>query len=459
MSPHAARRITADAPNDTGQSRVSKVAELPRTRAKDPPSIVETARPYDLGILAATMILAGLGVVMVYSASIGVADMRFDDPNRFLRSHLTHVCLGVTLFVLGMSVNYQLYRRYVYWILGISLLLLMLTVLGLGINRGHSTRWIGPSFFQFQPSELAKLAFVVYLAYSLEKKLERMESFAIGFLPHVLVAVAMVGLCLAQPDLGTSILLGIVMFGMLFVGGTRVSYIVGAGLIAVPLVVGYIARSSQRMDRILTWLDPWADRFDSGFQAVNSLTSLGSGGVFGLGLGEGRQKMGFLTQSWTDFVFSSIGEELGLVGCGLVLLLFTYLCLRGFRAALRAPDRFGRYLAFGITLLIGIQAAFNMGVAVGLLPTKGLNLPLISGGGSSLLITMLGLGILLNVSRWAEAPAGYRPLPLRKRKTPRLAKQAPPGEPRRRKPSERRPISQKSSGVRPFPRPSQGGGS
>lgn len=454
MSAQTARQLTSEAPGTPAETRAPGNPSMTVPAMRGTP-VVETQRPFDVSILVCVMCLVGLGIVMVYSASIGVADMRFDDPNRYLRSHLKHAFLSVLALCAGLSLNYQVYRRHVYAILGVSLFLLTLTVLGFGINRGHSTRWIGPSFFQFQPSELAKLAFVIYLAYSLEKKLTRMETFAIGFLPHLLVCVMMMILCLAQPDLGTCILLGMVMFSMLFVGGTRVSYIALVLMIAIPAAAGYIARSSRRLGRVLSWVDPWADRFESGYQTVNALTSLGSGGIFGMGLGEGRQKMGFLTQSWTDFIFSSIGEELGLLGTGIVLLLFVVLCARGFRAAWRAPDKFGRYLAFGITVLIGAQAAFNMAVAVGLLPTKGLNLPFVSGGGSSLLVTCFAAGILLNISRYAESPEAYRPL--RKVRKPRKRALTLPRRSKAAPKKPRRAISQKSSGARPFVRPTGGG--
>ena len=339
-----------------------------------------TRRHYDMGLMVCAMALLGFGCVMVYSASIGVAHIKMSDSAVYLKKHLVHLFIGLAIMGVAIMVGYHNYRRYVYAILGVSLVLLVLVVAGLGITRGHSTRWIGMGFFEFQPSELAKLAFVIYLAYSLEKKLQRIDSFSIAFVPHVVMCGIMILLCLAQPDLGTCLLLAAVMFVMLFVGGTRVSYIAGLSFVGVWLAVGFIANSPNRLGRIGSWLNPWEDRYAAGYQIVNALTSLGSGGLTGLGLGEGRQKMGFLIQGWTDFIFSSVGEELGLIGSILVVGAFSFMCWRGFVIARRAPDSFGRFLAFGITCLIGGQAAFNMGVAVGIVPTKGLNLPLVSGG-------------------------------------------------------------------------------
>ncbi|MFT7624819.1 MAG: cell division protein FtsW [Myxococcota bacterium] len=423
-----------------------------RTSAVTPRTGVNVARPWDPWLLLPIACLLGLGVVMVYSASIGVADMRFEDPSRFLRTHLAHVGLGVVMLVIGMSINYQRHKQVVHWILGVSALLLLLTLF-VGINRGRSTRWLNLGVFELQAAEVAKLSFVIWLAYSLEKKLTRMETFVVGWLPHLMVCFLLMGLCFAQPDLGTCIVLAVVLFGMLWVAGSRASYVFAMALAVVPVVIYAIAGSSGRMKRVMAWLNPWEDRYGAGYQTVSALTSLASGGVSGLGLGNGRQKMGFLTQGWTDFIFSSIGEELGLIGTMAVALAFGVIMWRGFRAARLAPDHYGRFLAFGITLLVGIQATFNMGVAVGLVPTKGLNLPLVSGGGSSMLMTCLALGILLNVSRFAESPGAFAPLPVRRkvRKKKPAAQARKPHKPAVRKP--KKPISQRQSGVRPFTRP------
>jgi len=403
------------------------------------------APPYDRGLLVAVMLLVGFGIVMVYSASVGVADIRFNDPTKFLRLHIMHAVIASVALLVGMTVDYRVYRKYVYLLLVVSLVLLLLLVVGFGSTINNATRWLGPAGYRFQPSELAKLAFVLYLAYSLEKKYEQMRSFTIGFLPHLVVCSAIMILCLAQPDLGTCILLSLVLFSMLFVAGTRVSYIVAALGVGVPVAASYIANSSFRMKRILAWLDPWQDRYDAGFQTVNALTSLGSGEWFGLGLGNGRQKMGFVPESWTDFIFSSIGEELGFLGTTAVVVLFAYIFWRGYLISRNAPDTFGRYLAFGITSMTAIQAVFNMCVAVGLLPTKGLTLPFVSGGGSSLITCCFAMGILLNISRGRKTPKWAKPVPKKPRSTP----SKPTSTPKR----PRRPIKQRSSGVRTFVSP------
>jgi cell division protein FtsW len=409
-------------------------------------------RHYDMGLLVCAMLLMGFGCVMVYSASIGVAHLKLSDSAIYLKKHLIHLLAGLGVMGLAIMVGYHNYRRWVYPILGVSLALLVMIVVGLGITRGHSTRWIGAGFFEFQPSELAKLAFVIYLAYSLEKKLQRIDSFSIAFVPHIVICGLMIVLCLAQPDLGTCLLLAAVMFVMLFVCGTRVSYLAGLGFICAWMAAGFIANSPNRLGRIGSWLNPWEERYAAGYQIVNALTSLGSGGFTGLGLGEGRQKMGFLTQGWTDFIFASVGEELGLIGCIALIAAFGFLCWRGFVIARNAPDCFGRFLAFGITCLLGGQAAFNMGVAVGIVPTKGLNLPLVSGGGSSLVISCLAVGILLNISTWVSAPEG----PSRVRTARKQSRTHRVGHDKTRKP-RRKPITQRDSGIRTFVRKSGGG--
>ena len=274
MSAH----VTDTAPA-TDQTNSARAQAAPRVAREIPLQRERGGSGVDAGLLLTTLLLMGFGTVMVYSASIGVADGRFGDANRFLRTHLIHIGVSLVALIVAATIPYTTYREHVYKILGFALLLLIMIALGLGITRGRSARWIGPRFLEFQPSELVKLAFVVYLAYSVEKKLERIKSFAIGFLPHLLVCGLIVVLCLAQPDLGTSLLLGTVMFSVLFVAGTRVSYIVGVLLLVLPGIAGYIQGSERRLARILTWLNPWEDRFDSGFQTVNALISLGSGGL------------------------------------------------------------------------------------------------------------------------------------------------------------------------------------
>ncbi len=256
---------------------------------------------------------------------------------------------------------------------------------------------------------MAKLAWVIYLAYSLAKKREKVATFSVGFLPHLAIAALLVGLCMLEPDFGSSVGLLFLMFVLLFAAGTKLSYLVGSVLVAIPFAFHAVAASPYRMKRILAFLDPWGNRQGVGYQVSESLMSIGSGGWFGLGLGDGRQKLFFLPAAHTDFIFSIIGEELGLLGVGMVIVLYAIIIWRGIRAALGAGEPFGTYLGLGVTALIGFQAVVNMSVAMGLVPTKGLTLPFVSYGGSSLIVLMGAAGLLLSVSASGEArPAARR---------------------------------------------------
>ena len=363
------------------------------------PQVQTPIGPMDLWITLVVVVLVVIGLVMVYAATIGPADWEMGDTGYHLRRQLINLAFGGLALVAGAVIPYRMWRKLAYPLLVLSILMLA-ALLFTGITRGGATRWhkFGP--FLFQPSELAKFAFIVYLARSIAEKTEQMKRFSIGFLPHVVVLVVIMILSLAQPDLGTCILLAVLMVMMLFVAGTRLSFILALFFASAPVVVKVIAGSSARMDRILAYIDPWTYRYDEGFQTVNALIALGSGGLSGFGLGAGHLSMGgFLPEAETDFILPVIGEEFGFIGVSVVLGLFVLLAVRGLAISWRARDDFGRFLAFGLTLLIGLQAAVNAAVSVGLLPIKGLTLPLVSLGGSSMLVTMLTLGVLLNLSR------------------------------------------------------------
>jgi cell division protein FtsW len=249
-----------------------------------------------------------------------------------------------------------------------------------------------------QPSEFAKLAIIIFLAYSMARKQEKIRYFSIGFLPHIVVAGIFILLIEKEPDFGTALALAGITFLMLFVGGTRLTHIFLVALPAIPLVVYVILKNKMRLERVTTFIDPWKYAQDSGYQLVHSLYAIGSGGFWGLGIGKSREKLFYLPDSHTDFIFSILAEELGFLGILTVMSLFAILVSRGIIISLRARDIFGSYLAMGLTALIGLQAAINMAVVSGLMPTKGLSLPFLSYGGSSLLVNMIAVGILLNIS-------------------------------------------------------------
>jgi cell division protein FtsW len=243
---------------------------------------------------------------------------------------------------------------------------------------------------------------VIFLAYLLAKKEEKIRSFSFGFLPPVLLSGLVIALVMKEPDFGAAFFLTVMVFLLLFVSGARVIYIAGAFLIATPMAYALLMNVGYRYKRLMSFIRPWEDPSGTSFQIIQSFLSFGSGGLFGLGLGEGRQKLFFLPAPHTDFIFSVIGEELGLLGAMVIVLLFFIIALRGIQIALSLEDRFGVYLALGITLMISLQAAINMGVVLGLLPTKGLTLPFVSYGGTSLIANLVGAGILLHLSTHAE---------------------------------------------------------
>jgi cell division protein FtsW len=349
-------------------------------------------------LLLSTLALVGFGIVMVYSASFPVGTERMGDPYHFLKKQAIAAGLGIGLLVLGARMNYRYWQPLALPLLIASIILLVLVfVPGLRQQIGGAYRWLKIYGFSFQPSELAKLALVIYLARSLTKKEGRMERFTVGFLPFVVVLAILFPLVLKQPDFGTGVLFVAVVFLMLFVAGTPFRFLGGALLASVPFLVYLAVKANYRWERIVTFLDPWKDSGGAGFQIIQSFLGFGAGKVFGVGLAEGKQKLFYLPEIHTDFIFAVIGEELGLVGVSVIIALFLVLVIRGFQSCFRAPDRFGTFLALGITVLIAIQTLLNMGVVMGLLPTKGSTLPFISYGGTSLMMNLMAVGILLNV--------------------------------------------------------------
>jgi cell division protein FtsW len=350
-------------------------------------------------LLGAVLGLLCLGLVMVYSASAVMALEKTGNGFYFLQRQLVAAAVGLLAMASALKLGYRRLARLAYPLLVVTVLLLLLVLLpGVGTLVGGARRWIRFPGVSIQPAEIAKFTWVVYLAYSLAKKREKAASFSIGFLPHLLLGGVLVFLCMSQPDFGSAVELLVLLFVLLFAAGTKLSYLVGSVLLALPLAYHAVAHSPYRLARIRAFLDPWAHRHDVGYQVAQSLISVGSGGFFGLGLGESRQKLFFLPEAHTDFIFSIVGEELGLFGAAALVLLYAVIVWRGTRAALRAPETFGTYLGLGLTALLGVQAVVNMSVAMGMLPTKGLTLPFVSYGGCSLVVSMTAAGALLSLS-------------------------------------------------------------
>lgn len=354
----------------------------------------------DWGIVAAVVFLSAMGMLMVYSASSVYALQRFGHESYFLKRHTAYLCIGFAGMIVLMNLNYEILKKLAYpaYALGLALLVLVL-VPGIGKEVGGARRWIEFGVVNFQSAEVAKFLLVFFLAHSFAKRKDRMDTFLGGFVFHLLAAGIYIALILLEPDFGMSAILLIMLLGMLFIGGARIKYLSALTLAGASFLVVAVLSEGYRMGRIKSFLDPWGDRLGSGYQAVQSFVAFAMGGVPGVGLGDSSQKLFFLPEAHTDFIFSIIGEELGFIGALLVIVAFVFFLTRGLRVAMKTTDLFGCYLVFGFTTLIALQAGVNMAVAVGLLPIKGLTLPFISYGGTSLVSSLAAIGVVLNVSR------------------------------------------------------------
>lgn len=361
----------------------------------------------DFFLLLPIGLLLALGVVMVYSATYYISMINYDDPTYYLKRELLWVALGVVVMLLMMRIDYHRLRRFANIALLIAVALLTLVVLpGLGTISHGSQQWIAIGGFTFQPSELAKLCMILYLAAVLEKKGGQLHSFAHGFLPPLLVVTLLFVLIMLEPDLGTGVVLMATGLIVLFAAGVRLRHLATV-LIPVPLAFLALAfSSSYRKERIFAFLDPWKDPLGNGWNLIQSYFALGHGGLFGQGLGQGFEKFFYLPEPQSDFIFSVLGEELGFIGTSATLLLYGLLLWRGLRAAMLAPDVFGTLLATGVCAMIGVQVIVNVAVATGVFPITGITLPLLSYGGTSLVVILAGLGVVLNISRQARIYGG-----------------------------------------------------
>jgi cell division protein FtsW len=357
----------------------------------------------DKWLFLATLALVSVSVVMVYSASALVALERFQQPYLFVTKQVMWALLGTALLSIVMRVDYRVYRNdtVVWSLLAVVAVLLVVVLFSPTVNGAK--RWFAIGGFGIQPSELAKVAAIVFTAVTLERRMHRINDLRYALLPIALIVGALVALILVEPDLGTALSLVAVVAIMVFAAGISYRYLCGAVLLSLPALYVILMSADYRRRRLLSFLDPWADPLGDGFQSIQSLIAVGAGGVFGRGLMQGVQKLFYLPEPHTDFIFAVIGEEMGLIGTTVVLMCFCVIAWRGIRTAMLAPDSFGSFLALGLTMMIVVTAFVNMSVVLGLLPTKGLPLPLVSFGGSSLLINLLGLGVLLNISQHASA--------------------------------------------------------
>ena len=348
-------------------------------------------------------VLIAIGVVMIYSASAIYGYEKMGDSLYFLKRHIIYLSIGYIVMFGVMLMDVNILRRFSKHIMLFSAALLVLVLIpGLSRSISGARRWFSFGPVTFQPSELVKIALIIYIADLAARKTGDIRSFLSGYLPAILVMGGCVGLVLLEPDLGTAIDMAAIVLLMLFISGVKVSYITLTLLASLPVLYFLLFSVPYRRKRLMIFLNPWEDRRGAGFQIIQSLIALGSGGIFGVGLGQSRQKLFYLPEAYTDFIFSIIGEELGLLGTMTVILLFGLFVWQGMRVSLSSHDSFGRVLSFGVVSMIALEAVINIGVTSGAFPTKGLPLPLVSYGGTSLIFHMMAIGLVLNVAKRCE---------------------------------------------------------
>jgi cell division protein FtsW len=352
-----------------------------------------------------TILLVAVGIVMVYSASAVMADERFGQPYLFLTKQLMWATLGVALLAVIMRIDYHMYREpvFIWSCFGVACAALVAVLFAPEVAGAR--RWFGIGGLGIQPSELAKISMIVFIAALLERRMHRINDVTYALAPIGLLVALLVGLILLEPDFGTAMSLALIAGVMVFAAGVSYVYIAGLAVAALPLMAMLIVSFPYRRQRLMAFLNPWEDPLGSGFQIIQSLIAVGTGGITGRGLMNGVQKLFYQPEAHNDFIYAVIAEELGLIGATALLVCFCLLAWRGLRIALHAPDAFGAFLALGITTMVAIQAFINMSVVLGILPTKGIPLPLVSNGGSSMLVNLVGLGVLLNVSQHSASEA------------------------------------------------------
>jgi cell division protein FtsW len=354
-------------------------------------------------LLMIVTILIAIGIIMIYSTSAIYANEKMGDSLYFLKRHLIYLAAGIMMMLLAMAVDIQTLKKYAKPIMCFSVVLLVLVLIPhIGREAAGARRWfkIGP--LNFQPSEFAKIAILIYLADLLSRKEKTIKSFLHGYLPPIMVLCMVLGLVLLEPDLGTAIAISVIGMIMLFVSGVRPLYLFASIMASIPALYMLLFRVPYRRKRMMIFLNPWSDKRGAGFQIIQSFVALGSGGLFGVGLGQSRQKLFYLPASHTDFIFSIIGEELGFIGAASVVVLFILFIWEGMKITFNSYGQFEKLLSMALVSLVALEAVINIGVTAGALPTKGLPLPFISYGGTSLMFHLTAVGLLLNIAKSSE---------------------------------------------------------
>ena len=358
-------------------------------------------KKFDLLLFITIITISLFGIIMIYSASYIWAEYKFNDPFKFVKHQVLFFIIGIIMMLITSKIPYKVYFEKANTLLLISIILLILVIIpGIGTVRNGSRSWFGIGSFGIQPSEFAKLTLIIFTSKYLTKNEKNLKYIKKGVLPILGIVILVFGLIMLQPDFGTGMIILVSIIGLLFVSGVDFKFFIRLGLIGVVGIVLLIAIAPYRLERILSFLNPWSDPLGSGFQIIQSLYAIGPGGLFGQGFMNSRQKHFYLPEPQTDFIFSIISEEFGFLGILIVATLFTIIIFKGFKIAQNSGDKFAKFLAFGITFGLAFQAILNLMVVVGLIPVTGVTLPFLSYGGSSLLITLISMGVLLNISRY-----------------------------------------------------------
>ncbi len=353
----------------------------------------------DIEFLSVVIILLTFGLIMVFSASYPSANYKYGDGLYFIKKQAIWAVLGFAAMIITMKIDYRVYKKFALPIGFVTLVLLGMVFIFPAYNGAH--RWIGIGSLSFQPSELAKIAVIIYLAASLSVEKDKIRDFRVLIKELVVVGIIL-GFLILEPHFSVCIIIALVAFIMLMVAGARFKHFAGLGLLGVPVVVVLATKAEYRMDRIVTFFDPFQDRLGDGWQIIQSLYAIGSGGLFGLGFGNSRQKYMYVSEPQNDFIFAIICEELGIIGAAVIIALFAILIWRGMKIAMNAPDLFGSLLVTGIVSLVGVQTFLNIAVVTKMIPTTGISLPFFSAGGSSLVFLMAAMGMVLNVSKYKK---------------------------------------------------------
>ncbi|MBN1663001.1 MAG: putative lipid II flippase FtsW [Deltaproteobacteria bacterium] len=357
----------------------------------------------DVLLLIVTLILVSVGTVMIYSSSSIMAAARYHDGYLFLKKQLIFLVLGLALMVFLTKVPYHYLKKAAYPLIGLSFLLLaVIFIPHFGVRAGGARRWLNLGFIAFQVSEMVKVVIVLFLAHFLTKKMAHLRDFKKGIVVPLIVTVFLVGLIILQPDFGTAAIIAFLLMFMLYVSGCRILHLSAMVAALIPVGILFVLLAPYRLARVTAFLNPWNDPQKTGFHIIQSLLSFGSGGAFGVGLGDGMQKLFYLPEPHTDFIIAVIAEEGGFIGVLAVIMLFAVFIIRGFMISLKAADRFGSLLAAGLTMIIALEAFINIAGVMGLVPLKGLALPFLSYGGTSLMMSLVTVGILLNVSSYGK---------------------------------------------------------